>query len=204
MLKLSDHSRKFLQENNINLLLLLEDSMVDQQNQTPATQAPVDPSMNSDDAPAYNQDAPNSANTNPDGGDGQVPTGMEQADPAIGPDVVPANQMPTIEDILDQDLNIADTKFIQFRLYDKITNLQDLITNLKNITTLNEDERDTLEHFADYVIILNELIFTLDVNVIYQLIGQVEIDMTTFLDEINERALQKIEARKQNENGGFQ
>lgn len=192
MLKLSAYSRKFLQENNLNLLLLLEDAA--QQQDAPM----VDSTMNSDDEPVYvsgssnNSDSDSDTNAMEASGQNPDDTGM-----MAGAAVDPTNQqMPTEEDIINQDINIADSKFVQFRLYDKITNLQDLINNLKNITTLNEDERDNLEHFSDYVAILNELIFTLDVNVIYQLIGQLEIDMTTFLESINERAIQKKENKK--------
>lgn len=195
MLKLSEHSKRFLQENNLNLLLLLEDAAQQQDVTASGGQStqggqlqsthekPIDRSLNSDDEPSYDQAPPDQAQ--PD----QAP---------VDPGTLDYNnpEMPTEEDIINQDINIADAKFVQFRLYDKITNLQDLVNNLKNITTLNEDERDNLEHFSDYVIILNELIFTLDVNVIYQLVGQLEIDMTTFLDEINERALQKKQNQK--------
>jgi hypothetical protein len=52
---------------------------------------------------------------------------------------------------------------------------------------LDNTESSTLESFSDYVNILNELIFVMDVNVIYQLVGQIEIDLTQFLKEVDAR-----------------
>jgi hypothetical protein len=62
-----------------------------------------------------------------------------------------------------------------------------MIKNLQNISILDNTESSTLESFSDYVNILNELIFVMDVNVIYQLVGQIEIDLAQFLKEVDIR-----------------
>jgi hypothetical protein len=170
MLKLSPQARQFLLENNTDLLLLLEDdtSSSSSQQGSGSTSSQDDSSDGSDDSGSS------------DGLDGSGDLGTSTGDLSTAdPDTSAA--------IMGQSIDIADQKFIQFRLYDKINELQDMIKNLQNISILDNTESSTLESFSDYVNILNELIFVMDVNVIYQLVGQIEIDLAQFLKEVDIR-----------------
>lgn len=159
MLKLTQEMRDFLNNKNPNLLLILEADIEELDQSGPVPEQPT-------------------------------PEQLNQAQPEQPtPEQIQQLQQMTPEDFLNQNINIADQKFVQFRLYDKITELQTMVDNLKNLTTLTYEELNNLNDFTDYINILNELIFTLDVNAIYQLVGQLEIDLQTFLGDINERIL---------------
>jgi hypothetical protein len=161
---LSKQSRSFLLENNYNLLLLLEE----EQHKEPIT------SINSDDEPVYDADKKDEA-------------GTEQEEETAETEPVPPQSPEEMEDFLNQNLNLADQKFIQFRLYDKIVLLMNMLSTLKSSSNLTMDELEIINNFHDYSIILNELIFVMDVNAVYQLIGQIEIDLESFLQTVEAR-----------------
>jgi hypothetical protein len=167
---LSDKSRTFLLENNYNLLLLLEDAAQPES-------SPQIESVNSDDEPDYKSSDTNEANPDKENNSEETPDQEVQLP-----------QTPEeLQDYLNQNIDSADQKFIQFRLYDKIVFLMNMLTTLKNSSTLNIDEIEIINNFYDYSIILNELIFVMDINAIYQLIGQIEIDLESFLQTVNNR-----------------
>lgn len=182
ILHLSPKAREFLNSKQPNLLFLLEVEEMGQQNLQ---------ELNSDDEPS----AASAATPQPDQAGANEGTGelspQQQQIQADAEAQQAAAQPMTVDDVLHQSIELADQKFVQFRLYDKITNLQSMVENLKNISMLNIDEIDQLTDFEDYINILNELIFTLDVNAIYQIIGQIEIDLHTFLETVNDRMLTK-------------
>lgn len=181
MLKLSPQARQFLLENNTDLLLLLEDGASRGSNQQGSGSSnQQDDGSDGSDGSSSSQDNGSDGSDGSDGLDGSGDLGTSDGDLSTAdPDTSAA--------IMGQSIDIADQKFIQFRLYDKINELQDMIKNLQNLSVLDNTEVNTLESFTDYVNILNELIFVMDVNVIYQLVGQIEIDLTQFLKEVDAR-----------------
>ena len=179
ILHLSPKAREFLNSKQPNLLFLLEVEEMGQQNLQ---------ELNSDDEPSAATPQPDQAGANE--GTGELSPQQQQIQADAEAQQAAAQPM-TVDDVLHQSIELADQKFVQFRLYDKITNLQSMVENLKNISMLNIDEIDQLTDFEDYINILNELIFTLDVNAIYQIIGQIEIDLHTFLETVNDRMLTK-------------
>lgn len=179
ILHLSPKAREFLNSKQPNLLFLLEVEEMEQQNLQ---------ELNSDDEPSAATPQPDQAGANE--GTGELSPQQQQMQADAEAQQAAAQPM-TVDDVLHQSIELADQKFVQFRLYDKITNLQSMVENLKNISMLNIDEIDQLTDFEDYINILNELIFTLDVNAMYQIIGQIEIDLHTFLETVNDRMLTK-------------
>jgi hypothetical protein len=181
MLKLSPQARQFLLENNTDLLLLLEDGASRGSNQQGSGSSnQQDDGSDGSDGSSSSQDNGSDGSDGSDGLDGSGDLGTSDGDLSTAdPDTSAA--------IMGQSIDIADQKFIQFRLYDKINELQDMIKNLQNLSVLDNTEVNTLESFTDYVNILNELIFVMDVNVIYQLVGQIEIDLAQFLKEVDIR-----------------
>ena len=179
ILHLSPKAREFLNSKQPNLLFLLEVEEMGQQNLQ---------ELNSDDEPSAATPQPDQAGAN--GGNGELSPQQQQMQADAEAQQAAAQPL-TVDDVLHQSIELADQKFVQFRLYDKITNLQSMVENLKNISMLNIDEIDQLTDFEDYINILNELIFTLDVNAMYQIIGQIEIDLHTFLETVNDRMLTK-------------
>ena len=179
ILHLSPKAREFLNSKQPNLLFLLEVEEMEQQNLQ---------ELNSDDEPSAATPQPDQAGANE--GTGELSPQQQQMQADAEAQQAAAQPM-TVDDVLHQSIELADQKFVQFRLYDKITNLQSMVENLKNISMLNIDEIDQLTDFEDYINILNELIFTLDVNAVYQIIGQIEIDLHTFLETVNDRMLTK-------------
>lgn len=173
MIKLSAKAKRFLEENDLYMFLEQEDR-----------------SINSDDEPNYNQTKSETSDTedNPDIEDNQ-----DTEDDQTNENNTYQNMSP--EDIMNQQIDNADSKFILMRLYDKIVNLQDMIKNLSTITLFSNEERGILENYKDYAFILNELIFSLDINVIYQLVGQLEIDLHEFLNN----TIAKINELKNNQ-----
>ena len=187
MLKLSKFARTFLENNNRNLLLLLEDAQMNQE------ASPQIGQLNSDDEPDYSKPSPETQEPTPEQ---QVGEQGQPGQPGAQQEV-PEEYQPTEEDILNQELNIADQKYIQFRLYDKIVELQETIEVAEGILFYTAAEKIQIENFKNYITILNELIFSIDINSIYQLIGQIEIDLITFFQNVNER-LKALKLQKTN------
>lgn len=156
---LSNNQQKFLEEVNLPLFLLLEAEELNSDDEKDASQDDV----NNQDQPSSDQDA------NEDN--------VEQ-------------EQPSEEDIFNYELQGAEDKFLQFTLYDKLLDLSSkieiLLDNVKNDTsTENIDLIKNLEHYSQYLDVLNELIFSISTSVTYKLIGQIELELINLLEIYN-------------------
>jgi hypothetical protein len=188
MVKLTKKSRDFLLENNLNFLMLLESiDNKGQEGQSNPEEATQDTSLNSDDEPNYSktenraqeQAAGPTEPTEPNAQEGQEEQGDEAA--------TSPEELPTIDEIIQQNIDIADQKYVQFRLFDKINELKELINTSDVILFYTEEEKKELLNFKNYLDILLELLFVFDINSVYQLLGQIEIDLINFFNQLNER-----------------
>lgn len=157
---LSDNQRKILEEANLPLLLLLEAEEINSDDENDASQ---DENEQSQDAQVSEEEI-----------------GQEQ----------PQEQEPDEETIFTYELEGTEDKFLQFTLYDKLTNLSGkieiLLDNIKNDTSAeNMNLLSNLEHYSQYLNVLNELIFSVSTSVIYKLVGQIELELIDLLEVYN-------------------
>ncbi len=156
---LTDNQREVLEATNLPLLLLLEAEEI-----------------NSDD---------------------ELDASKEQAEQAPEeevPEEVPEEEMPppppTEEEQFMYELEGTEDKFVQFVLYDKLTDLASKIIILQdNIKNDNSAENinliQKLDHYKQYLEVLNELIFSISTSVTYKVLGQVELELIDLLQVYN-------------------
>lgn len=132
--------------------------------------------INSDDEPDASKDQ-------------EQPTDQEQ------PEDGQEEPEPTPEENLMFELEGTEDKFLQFVLYDKlsdlsskITILQDNIKNDRNAESLDLIQK--LNHYGQYLEVLNELIFSISTATVYKILGQIELELIDVL-QIYDSSLQK-------------
>lgn len=157
-MKLTDRQTQILEESNINLLILLEEAE----------------SINSDDEPDGSQDAPEEQ---------QQEEEQEEEEQS-------EEEQPSEEDIFNYELQGTEDKFLQFTLYDKLVSLDnkikillDTIQNNKSVEAINLVAK--LEHYIQYIKVLNELIFSISTSVVYKVLGQIELELIELLEIYN-------------------
>ena len=97
---------------------------------------------------------------------------------------------PSEEEIYNFEMEGTEDKFLQFVLYDKLVEFAGKIDILKD-TIQNDSKIDnleilqSLEHYAQYLKVLNELIFSISTSVIYKLLGQIELELIDLLGDYN-------------------
>ena len=167
---LNDNQRRILEEVNLPLLLLLEAE-----------------ELNSDDEPdaSRDQEQPEDNNDQPEDNNDQ-----QEEQP-----------QPTEEELFTYELEGTEDKFLQFTLYDKLTDIASKIDilqdNIKNDTSAeNMDLLSNLDHYAQYIGVLNELIFTISTPVVYKLLGQIELELIDILEVYNSSLEKNIEQDK--------
>lgn len=97
---------------------------------------------------------------------------------------------PTPEEQLAFELEGTEDKFLQFVLYDKLTELSSkidiLLDNIKNDEIAEEIQLvQKLEHYKQYLEVLNELIFSMSTNTVYKVLGQIELELIDLLQIYN-------------------
>lgn len=155
MRKLTQYQRSVLEECNLNLLLLLEAEEV-----------------NSDDEPG-DHDEPSEAQEDEDQED------EDQED-----------EIMTQEELMAAEFIGTEDKFVQFVLYEKIIDLSSKLEILRESIkddALNEKFNilSKLDQYKQYVEVLNELIFTINTEVVYKIIGQIELELIDLLTAYN-------------------
>ena len=150
--------KTIIRDSNLALSLMLE-----------AEEAMHHQEVNSDDAGVH--DAPGAPQQEP-----------QQQEPQ------PQPQQQDPRDIFSDQIQGVEEKFVQFVLYDKLGELSSKIAilqeNIKNDTKDNYLELGAkLDHYAQYLEVLNELIFSMDTSVIYQLMGQIELELIELLQK---------------------
>lgn len=166
---LTDDQRQVLEECNLPLLLLLEAEELNSDDELDASK---------DDETQLNQQSQESQETQ-----------MEQGEE--GP-------QPSEEDIFAYELEGTEDKFLQFTLYDKLTNLSSKIRilqdNIKNDSSAEYLQMvENLKHYSQYLDVLNELIFSISTSVVYKILGQIELELIDLLQVYNASLEKNIE-----------
>jgi len=156
----------FLEENNLNVLLLLE-AELHQSDDEDIDKATEDKEDNS-----------------------------EEEDQDNSEEVQEVQEEPTQEEQFAYELEGTQDKFIQFVLYEKILDLSNKISILKdNIQSgLNKNDDQflsSLKNYDQYIQVLNELIFTVSTGTIYKLLGQLELELIELLERYVESVKKK-------------
>lgn len=139
--------------------------------------------INSDDEPDASKD-----DENQEGQEDQIPEGEDGEE---GP-------QPSEEDIFAYELEGTEDKFLQFTLYDKLTNLSSKIRilqdNIKNDSSAEYLQMvENLKHYSQYLDVLNELIFSISTSVVYKILGQIELELIDLLQVYNASLEKNIE-----------
>lgn len=155
----------FLMEHNLALYLMLESS----------------DTIYSDDEPDPHEDP------------SQPSQPGEQQDPNAAS--IPTPQQDPLE-IIDQEFQATEDKFLQFILYDKLGELASkielILDNVKDDKVAEELRLiEKLEHYSQYIEVLNELIFSISTSVVYKLLGQIELELISLLQIYNANLEQK-------------
>jgi flagellin-specific chaperone FliS len=103
--------------------------------------------------------------------------------------------VPTIPEIVSFEINAADDKSLMFMLYDKILDLTDIFDNLLNTGSINFDKKfiAPLKNLSEYNKVINELIFSINVNTSYSIIGKIQLDLHSILEQIAQEERNKDE-----------
>jgi len=85
-----------------------------------------------------------------------------------------------------QELNGTQDKFLQFILYDKLLDLSNKIETIRENFQIKDSEYDNifntkLEQYGQYIEVLNELIFSISTATVYNIVGQVELELIQLL-----------------------
>ncbi len=175
---LTKEQKQLLEETNLPLYLLLEAEEV-----------------NSDDAPDQSKSSDEQDSQHDDANLEQ------QAD-----DASDTSDAPSEQEIFQAEMEGSEDKFIQFVLYDKLTDLSSkidiLLDNIKNDTlTDNLEIVSKLEHYKQYLSVLNELIFTVSTVVVYRILGQIELEIIDLLEVYNAK-LEESKMQKEAKEAG--
>jgi len=179
---LTDDQKLLIEETNLPLFLLIEAEELNSDDEN-------DASVESEEEVAAQQ-----PEVNADG----VPGGVDEEGNQLPPP-------PTEEEIFNAEMEGSEDKFIQFVLYDKLSDLSSKITILKdNIKNDSSSDRleliQKLDHYEQYLNVLNELIFSVSTSVIYKIVGQIELELIDLL-EIYNAELEKNAAIEKNKKG---
>jgi len=162
---LTNKQRSILEESNLPLFLLIEAE-----------------EMNSDDEPDASKEEQEQEQQE---GEGE---GEEQEQEQEQPE-------PSPEEVLTFELEGTEDKFLQFVLYDKLSDLSSKITILQD-NIKNDGDAESLNlitklnHYGQYLEVLNELIFSISTSTVYKILGQIELELIDIL-QIYDAALQK-------------
>ena len=167
---LTEHQRELLENTNLPLLLLLEAE-----------------SINSDDEPDQSRD-----------NEDYRPGDEQPIQPSQGnSDTSQVAQPPVSEqDQFSMEIDGTEDKFLQFVLYDKLGDLSAKIDilreNIKNDKAAEAlDLVANLDHYSQYLQVLNELIFSISTSVVYKILGQIELELIDMLQIYNASLEQK-------------
>ena len=123
-------------------------------------------------------------------GDGEVATDEQgnQIDPATGEIIRPALPEPTPEQLLQLELAQTDNKFMAIVLYNKMGELITTIDTIMNTVSSSKTEENLdlfqqLELYQEYLNILLELIFVMDLNTVYYNFTNISLEVNDLLDK---------------------
>ncbi|MFA7127690.1 MAG: hypothetical protein WC136_00810 [Sphaerochaeta sp.] len=102
----------------------------------------------------------------------------------------------TQEELMAVEFIGTEDKFVQFVLYEKIIDLSSKLEILRESIKddmLNEKFNilSRIDQYIQYVDVLNELIFTINTEVVYKIIGQIELELIDLLTAYNNELVKK-------------
>lgn len=134
-------------------------------------------------------------------GDGEDPTTEDQPtqdgaqsvdganiDPETGEEIPPQPPEPSPEQLLQLELAQTDNKFMAIILYDKMNDLINTIdTIMDNVSSSKTEENldlfQQLSLYQEYLNILLELIFVMDLNTVYYNFTNISLEVNDLLDK---------------------
>lgn len=88
------------------------------------------------------------------------------------------------EELIAQQIDQVNDTYIRFTIYDKIVDLLGKIDNyLEDFGKLDTENYKEIERLREFLKVLMNLTFTLDINVVYQMYGTLEIRLITIFEE---------------------
>lgn len=126
------------------------------------------------------------------GGNGQpqVDAQGNPIDPNADQNADPSMEQPQLdpEQVLQLELTQANNKFVILALYDKINELLDTIgvildTVSSSKTEENLDLFESLKMYQNYLYIISELIFVMDINTVYYAFTNISLEVNDLLDK---------------------
>ena len=151
-------------------------------------QAPQDDPANGDQDPGVDQDpAQDQAPVDPNNPDG-APQVDENGNP-IDPQQAQQPQQPlTPEQQMQMELAQTDNKFMAITLFDQINDLIDTIDTIRDKTSSSKTEEnldlfDILSKYQNYLKILAELIFVMDLNTVYYSFTSCQVEINDLLNK---------------------
>ena len=119
--------------------------------------------------------------------------------------------------VLQMELTQTNNKFMTLTLYDKINELLETIeTILDNISSSKTEENldffNTLKMYQNYLYIISELIFVMDINTVYFNFTNISLEVNDLLDKylistkiktLNDKKVSNYEKDDQGFNGNF-
>lgn len=119
----------------------------------------------------------------------QDPNATESSEPPEGqdPEAAPEMQMAP-EQVLQMELTQTNNKFMVLTLYEKINELLDTIdTILETVSSSKTEENlemfENLKMYQNYLYILSELIFVMDLNTVYYNFTSIALEVNDLLDK---------------------
>ena len=98
------------------------------------------------------------------------------------------------EDFFSDDIDKINDSFIRLSLYDKITELQVKIDDfLNNYDKVNNEYYDDIKHIKGYLDVVGSLVFNLDINLLYQLVGSIQLKLINTFKKILNVPVEKSE-----------
>lgn len=164
---------------------ILEDA-----NEAPASSKPTKKESIEGDGEDPNTDEPDPKDNQPAPTEGEPTTDEQgnQIDPATGEIIPPQVPEPTPEQLLQLELAQTDNKFMAIVLYNKMGDLIATIDTIMNTVSSSKTEENLdlfqqLELYQEYLNILLELIFVMDLNTVYYNFTNISLEVNDLLDK---------------------
>lgn len=101
------------------------------------------------------------------------------------------------EELFAQQIEQVNDSFIRFSLFDKINDLKDKLDDfVENFGDVTSPIYDEVQRTQEFLKILSSLVFTLDVSVVYQMYGSIELRLIEMFDEYEKLQHKEIAAEK--------
>jgi len=108
-----------------------------------------------------------------------------------------ANQEPTEEELLSQQVDQTNDLFVKFSIYDKINELTDKLNYFKgNFEDIQSDTYHKIMQLREFLNILSSLVFNIETAVSYQMYGSILLQLTEIFEEYNQESAQESSKKR--------